>query len=170
MIFSEKSTARESGGCYPQEPGILILFVAAKIKDIVGKGKEYVWPRPELCPRCKGSGVWGHGFVLAYFDGLGEGLWLRRYRCPVCGCVVRLRPSGYLSRFWASVESIRFSLSQRLEKGRWPPELSRSRQRHWMRALRRKAEAYLGRSWEGGLMAAFNQLLRDGRNPVSRSI
>jgi hypothetical protein len=170
VIFSGKSTARESGGWYAPEPRILILFVAAKIKEILAKGKDYVWPRPEICPRCRGSGVWGHGFVPAYFDGVSESVWLRRYRCPLCRCVVRLRPAGYLSRFWASIESIRMSLSHRLEKGRWPPELSRSRQRHWMRALRRKVEAYLGRSWGGGLMGGFDHLLMQGRNPVSRSI
>jgi hypothetical protein len=39
-----------------------------------------------------------------------------------------------------------------------------------MRALSRKVEAYLGKSWTGGLMAAFDQLLMQGRNPMSRSI
>jgi hypothetical protein len=39
-----------------------------------------------------------------------------------------------------------------------------------MRALKRKAEAYLGKTWGEGLMAAFDHLLAGGRNPVSRSI
>jgi hypothetical protein len=39
-----------------------------------------------------------------------------------------------------------------------------------MRALRRKVEAYLGKNWGGGLMAAFDQLVMQGSNPVSRSI
>jgi len=148
----------------------LILFVAAKIKEIFREGKDYPWPRPEVCPRCEVSGVWGHGFVLALFDGLNEGLWLRRYRCPECGCVVRLRPEGYFSRFQASVDSIRLSLSYRLDRERWPPCVSRSRQGHWMRALRRKVEAYLGKSWGGGLIGGFDHLVSLGRNPVSRSI
>jgi hypothetical protein len=37
-------------------------------------------------------------------------------------------------------------------------------------ALKRKAEAYLGKGWKGGLMAAFALLLEQGVNPVSRSI
>lgn len=166
------STALKDNGALvsPQKTETLILFVAVKIKEIFSFGRRYPWPRPELCPRCRISGVWGHGFVQAYFDGLGEGVWLRRYRCPVCGCVMRLRPQGHLSRFQASIESIRMSLSERLKKGRWPPNLSRSRQGHWMRALRRKTEAYLGKSWKGGLMAAFDHLLIQGINPVSRSI
>jgi hypothetical protein len=39
-----------------------------------------------------------------------------------------------------------------------------------MRALKRKSEAYLGKTWGGSLMAAFDYLLCRGRNPVSRSI
>ena len=148
----------------------MIIYVSAMIKEIFSLGKRYPWPRPKQCPCCAGRRVWGHGFVLALFDGFDEGLWLRRFRCPLCGCVVRLRPEGYLSRFQASVESIRLSLSHRLEKGRWPPFLSRSRQGHWMRALRRKSEAYLGKLWRGGLMEAFDHLLCRARNPVSRSI
>ena len=170
VIFSQKSTALKSGAFKPPTDRILILFVAAKIKEILARGKGYPWRKPKLCPRCEISGVWGHGFVLAYFDGLSDGVWLKRYRCPLCGCVVKLRPESYLSRFQASVESIRFSLSHRLEKGRWPPDLPRSRQSHWMRALKRKSEAYLGKTWDGRLMAAFDHLLATGRNPVSRSI
>jgi hypothetical protein len=39
-----------------------------------------------------------------------------------------------------------------------------------MRALKRKAEAYLGKMWAGSLMEAFEHVLSLGRNPVSRSI
>ena len=148
----------------------MVILVEAELKQIVEQQRDYPWPRPEACPRCHECRLWGHGFVLAYFDGFSEGLWLRPYRCPLCRCVVRVRPNGYLSRFQASVESIRLRLSHRLEKGRWPPFLSRSRQSHWMRALRRKSEAYLGKTWAGGLMAAFDHLLCRGKNPVSRSI
>ena len=169
-VFLGKSTALKNGAIKPPHDEILILFVAAKIKEILALGKDYPWRKPKLCPRCRISRVWGHGFVLAYFDGLSEGLWLKRYRCPLCGCVLRLRPEGYLRRFQATVESIRSSLSRRLEMGRWPPNLLRSRQSHWLRALRRKSEAYLGKTWGGGLMAAFDHLLAQGKNPVSRSI
>ena len=154
----------------PNNGRILILYVAAAIKEIFSLGRRYPWVRPEQCPCCGGRRVWGHGYVLAFFDGFTEGLWLRRYRCPECRCVLRVRPEGYLNRFQATVESIRLSLTHRVLRGRWPPELSRSRQRHWMRALRRKVEAYLGKRWSGGLMEAFDHLLSLGKNPVSRSI
>ena len=167
----DRPPLKQVGFCRgPQNGRILIFFVAAKIKEIFSLGRRYPWPRPEHCPRCEGRRVWGHGYALAYFDGFEEGLWLRRYRCPECGCVMRLRPEGYLSRFQASLESIRLSLSHRLLRGRWPPCLSRSRQRHWMKALKRKVEAYLGKRWTRGLMVAFDHLLSLGKNPVSRSI
>jgi hypothetical protein len=170
LLGEEHRPGKNGAFVKPPTDKILILFVGAKIKEIFLRGRDYAWPKPEICPRCKIAGLWGHGFTLAYFDGFSQGLWLRRYRCHLCGCVVRLRPEGYLSRFQASVASIRLSLSHRLGNGRWPPFLSRSRQGHWLRALRRKTEAYLGKLWAGGLMAAFDHLLIQGRNPVSRSI
>ena len=148
----------------------MILFIHAKIKDIFKLGRNYAWPRPEVCPRCHLSNVWGHGYVQGYFDGFNKGLLLKRYRCPGCGCVIRLRPAGYLSRFQASVSTIRFCLSHRLRYGRWPPGCSRTRQEHWLRALKRKILAYLGQTWKGRLLEGFDHLLARGINPVSRFI
>ena len=169
--IGETTALQQTGpGQGPHTNRTLIFFVAAKIKEIFALGRHYPWPRPELCPRCHERAVWGHGFVLAYFDGFDQGVLLRRYRCPGCGCVIRLRPEGYFSRFQASIATIRFSLSHRLRRGRWPPHLSRSRQGHWLRALRRKAAAYLDQRWRQGLMVAFERLLCRGTIPVSRSI
>ena len=148
----------------------MIAFVAAKLKEILDKGRDYPWPRPEICPCCKDHTLWGHGFVESYFDGFSEGLLLRRYRCPLCGCIVKLRPSGYFSRFQASISTIRSRISHRVKKGRWPPGLSRSRQGHWLRALVRKTHAYLGYSWKRCLIEAFDYLLAQGTVPVSRSM
>jgi len=148
----------------------MISFVPAKLKDIFEKGRDYPWPKPEACPRCKDSKIWGHGFVDSYFDGFTGGLLLRRYRCPLCGCILKLRPCDYFSRFQASIDTIRFSLSHRLRYGRWPPGLSRSRQGHWLRALRRKVEGYLGRGWKACLIEGFDYFLARGINPVSRSM
>ena len=147
----------------------LILYIAAKIKEVFKLGRRYPWPRPEICPGCRQSGLWGHGYVSAYFDGFDEGIFLKRYRCPGCGCVIRLRPKGYLSRFQAPLDAIRLSLSCHLKYGRWPPGLSRSRQGHWLRALRRKILAYLGQSWKESFLEAFDHLIARGINPVSRS-
>ena len=66
--------------------------------------------------------VWGHGYVEAYFDEAGsQSVYLKRYRCPECRVVMRLRPSGYWKRIQAAVATVRQCLMDRLEKGRWPP-------------------------------------------------
>ncbi len=148
----------------------MIKFVSVKLKEIFEKGRDYPWPKLEVCPNCKDHKLWGHGFVENYFDGFSEGLLLRRYRCPLCGCIVKLRPCGYFSRFQAPIKTIRSRISHRLKTGRWPAGLSRCRQGHWLRALVRKVEAYLGKSWEKGLIEGFDHLLKQGKIPVSRSI
>jgi len=51
-------------------------------------------------------------------------LWLKRYRCPNCGCIILMRPASHFSRFQASRETIRFALEQRINHGRWPPDLT----------------------------------------------
>jgi hypothetical protein len=147
----------------------MIIFVCARLKDIFNKGKEYGWPRPKRCPRCELSKLWGHGFVLAYFDVIAGGVYLRRYRCPECGCVVRLRPTGYFPRIQASIESIRASIEHRIDKGRWPAGSSRTRQGHWLRALIQNAVAYFGNAWKERLAGAFDRLLCLGVVPVSRA-
>ncbi|CAO0823067.1 hypothetical protein DFAR_3460046 [Desulfarculales bacterium] len=57
-------------------------------------------------------------------------IWLRRFLCPACRAVIRLRPRGYWSRSQALVEIIRRSLANKLARGRWAPGLPRSRQRY----------------------------------------
>jgi hypothetical protein len=114
--------------------------------------------------------IWGHGYVAAYFDGFSEALFLRRYRCPDCGCVYRLRPAGYFRRFQATAACIRASISRRLLQGRWNPGLPRSRQRHWLAGLVRQVRFHLGPSWQGDLPAAFDLLAGQGVAAVSRSI
>ena len=148
----------------------MIFYIHIKLKELLEKGRDYPWPKPKVCLRCRDSKLWGHGYVDSYFDGFSDALLLRRYCCPRCSCILKLRPCGYLSRFQASIESIRSSISHRIKAGRWSRGLSRSRQGHWLRALKRKVEAYLGKTWKGGLIEAFDHLLSQGHNPVSRSI
>ena len=148
----------------------MIIAVAAQLKEIVDKAKQYPWPRPGQCPRCHRNGVWGHGFVEAWFDECHSSLYLRRYRCPECGCVIRLKPKGYFARCQASIEAIRNSIGERLRTGGWPDQSSRSRQGHWLRSLRRKTMAYFGNSFAGNLLQAFDQVCQMGKVPVSRAI
>lgn len=148
----------------------MVIPVEAKLKQIVEQQRDYPWPRPEPCPRCQEPRVWGHGFVEAYFDQYACPVLLRRFRCPGCGCVMRLRPKGYFERFQASIHRIYECLSRRIVNGRYGTELSRSRQRHWMLALQRQVAAVLGESFRSRLLEGFEALLQCGRVPVAGRI
>lgn len=172
-VLGDRSTLPPKQGiriAHSQKDGVMIIFVRAHLKEIFDQERKYAWPRPERCPLCGMCKVWGHGFVLAYFDGIGGGVYLRRYRCPECRCVLRLRPIGFFARIQASIETIRESLWQRLHKGRWPRGSSGSRRRHWLKALTRNAVAFLGNAWNNALMEAFDRLISLGVIPVSRAI
>jgi hypothetical protein len=153
-----------------QKDILMIFSVLVSIKEIVERGRDFPWPRPAVCPRCEGRRVWGHGFITAFFDGFSDEVFLRRYRCPECRCVMRVRPSGYFERVQASIETIRSCISLRLEKGRWPPGISRSRQGHWLRSLSRTVLARFGQGWSGRLLEGFDELMERGETPVSRRI
>jgi hypothetical protein len=148
----------------------MVIPVEADLKQILEHERAYRWPRPACCPRCRQARVWGHGFVRAYFDEHPVHLLLRRFRCPGCGCVMRLRPAGYFARFQASRRRIFASISQRLISGRYLPELSRSRQRHWVRALQRQVRALLGEGYRERLLEGFEALVQQGRVPVAARI
>jgi hypothetical protein len=105
---------------------------------------------------------------MAYFDGFSNALWLKRFRCPDCRCIVRMKPKGYFRRFQASIDVIRSSLSKRLTAGKWCTGRSTSRQRHWLSALRSNVAAVLGTG--GQLMTGFDRLILMGIVPVSRGI
>lgn len=148
----------------------MILSLCVCIKEIVDEGRNFAWPRPETCPRCHGDRIWGHGFVGALFDGFVQQVLLRRWRCPDCRCVMRVRPSGYFERVQAPIERIRSSIACRLKTGRWPPGSCRRRQGHWLRSLRRTIQARLGAQWMDRPLAGFDHLIEKGIIPVSRSI
>ena len=148
----------------------MILPVVVVLKEIYEKGRDYLWPRPEVCPCCKARRLWGHGFVLAYFDGFASGVLLRRYRCSQCRCVIRLKPQGYFDRFQSSIETIRAIICDLVEKKLSFSGVSRTRKAHWLKALKRKARAYFGDPFENRVLGAFDRLIEMGRIPVSRSI
>jgi hypothetical protein len=134
-------------------------------------GRQYPWERPEQCPKCKGVGVWGHGYVGAYFDEAGSGcVLLKRYRCPQCGVVIRLRPAGHWRRIQASIAVVRQCVVDRLEKGRWPPRCNCARGRHWLRALKRQVRTHLGMSYAERIAEGFSELVSRGVCAVSRAV
>lgn len=181
MVKEEGEERREKGlVTHPSLPvrrspttqhNFLIVLVDLCVKTLAELGRDYPWQRPEQCPRCGGVRVWGHGFVGAYFDEAGEGMvLLKRYRCPECRVVIRLRPKGYFRRIQASVAAIRVSVQHRIGTGRWPPGSNRERQRHWLQGLRRQVLAHLGMGYGARLMEGFEELVGRGICAVSRSV
>lgn len=168
--MSDRSTPKKPGRLATPETTDteMILFVCAKLNDIFEQGRNFNWIKPQICPRCGSVRMWGHGFVIAYFDGFTQGLFLRRYRCPGCKCIVRMKVQGYFRRFQASIDTIGCCLEHRLSRGRWRKDLIASRQRHWLSALRRKCMAFFGLGID--LMAGFDRLANKGVIPVSRAI
>jgi len=148
----------------------MVIFFPVILKQLFHLGRFFPWPKPERCPRCGSHRLWGHGFVAAYFDGFDQPFSLKRYRCPNCGCVLRLRPSGYFKRFQSPIGTIRCSIVQKTTAGCWLSGLSRSRQNHWFRSVCKRIKAYLTDTWDLGAVAAFDYLLIKGHIPVSRVI
>ena len=148
----------------------MIVAVCVSINEIQEKGRDFPWPRPDHCPKCLGERLWFHGFVLALFDGLAMGVWLRRVRCPDCKGVHRMTPGGYFRRFQAPVAMVRACIVMRVETGRWPSGLSRQRQGHWLAALKKKTLAYLGLEWMRSMGEAFDSLIWKEQIPASRSL
>ena len=148
----------------------MIQFAAVILKEIFDQGRNFSWEPPTKCPRCNHYKVWGHGYVSAFFDGFTDSLWLKRYRCPDCGCVITMRPASHFSRFQSSRATIRSALQHRLKHGRWPSDISSARMRHWLTNLKRHIKAHIPHSWEPGLMVCYDHLLEMGKIPVSRSI
>ena len=147
----------------------MIIFLPINLKDLSTLKKKYPWPNPGQCPRCKRHKIWGHGFQTSLFDGFPEPLPLKRYLCPDCKSIVKIRPDGYFKCFQASVDAIRKSIATKAENGKWLPHLLRSRQNHWFQALKKNTAALIGVSFTVGLLA-FETILSMGINPVSRSI
>ncbi len=148
----------------------MILFIDVILKEIFDQGRNFSWEKPKQCPRCCSWKLWGHGFVQALFDGFSTALWLKRYRCPDCKCIIRMRPKSHFSRFQSSKETIRSALEHRVSHGKWPSNMTPPRMRHWMRNLKLQVKAHLTDMWKLGLLAGFDQLVNMGRVPVSSSI
>jgi len=117
----------------------LVLNIELDFKRLAEEGKEYGWPRVDWCARCNGRRLWGHGYVLRYFDGCAEGLWMKRYRCPECKAVHTMRPQTHWRGFWAGWLTIVASLVSKQEWGRWLQGITRQRQQYWWKGYRKQA-------------------------------
>jgi hypothetical protein len=167
--YADRSPENRVGFADPlNNEDFMILSVCAKLKDIYDQGRKFNWVKPDICPRCGSVRVWGHGFVPAYFDGFTECFFLRRFRCSDCQCVIRMKPEGFFNRFHVSMEVIYNSLKDRLASGKWNPFLGKSRQRHWLMALKKKAVAFFGFGMDP--IAAFDRFMEMSVIPVSRGM
>lgn len=109
----------------------IIVYVSIDFNKLQEKKKNYPWPRLDQCPSCEGTRVWGHGYVLRFFDGYETGVWLKRYRCPECKAVHTSRPETHYRGFWASWKTILLCLFEKGTNNRWLSVLSRQRQQYW---------------------------------------
>ena len=147
----------------------MIISVEVNLKKILKLKRKFKWPRPKICPKCRGHKVWGHGFVLANFDGFKLSLYIKRYRCPNCLTVMRMRPGEYFPRFQASIKTIRSSILNKSTRNFWSKTICRVRQQHWFRALIRRISAFLGNNFKYSVVEGFDYLMSKKINPVSRS-
>jgi len=105
---------------------------------------------------------------LRYFDGFSAALPMKCYRCPLCGCVITVRPAEYFPRIRSCMQVIVTCLTQRLEQGRWPAlALRRSRLRHWLANLAGQVRIYLTETWSGGLLRGYEELRARGLIPIA---
>ncbi len=148
----------------------MVIFFSVILKELFILGRDYPWPKPDSCLRCGSFRLWGHGFVSAYFDGYDRAFSLKRYRCPDCGCVIRLRPKGYFKRFQACIAAIRSSIVSKASINKWIAGINRSRQCHWFGSLCRRIKVYLTDAWGHGVVAGFDYLYQMDQTPVSRAI
>ena len=121
----------------------MVIFSDVKLKELFKKERDYPWQKPKNCPCCNSQRLWGHGFAEAIFDGYARPLLLKLYHCPDCRSITRLRPKGYFKRFQAPIETIRSSITLKSKNNRWLPGINRSRQGHWIKALKKRIKAYL---------------------------
>jgi hypothetical protein len=143
------------------------------VKEIFRLGRKFPFLRPRSCLRvgCGSTRIWSHGFVGRYFDECDSPVELRRWRCPDCGAVYTMRPFGYWPRHHAPIRIILKSLCHRILRGFWDKAngLTRERQGHWLRALKRNILSHLGMGFGGGVMAGFHSLVPIIGVPVVRS-
>jgi len=149
----------------------MIINQEINLADIFRLGRSYEYIRPDKCPQCGSSRIWGHGFVSRYFDDYDLCLYLKRWICAECGCVISIRPVNYFARHHCIILKIFSVLSERLNTGFWSrdPCIRRQRGGHWLRALKRNIQVFLGNEWAEKTITGFNQLITLSKCPVLRT-
>jgi len=146
----------------------MIMSIPVDIKRLVKLKKGYPWSKPDHCTNCKNPNLWGHGFVDAFFDCEKDPLPLKRYRCPNCGNVIKLKPQGYFNRFHATIDTIRESISSLAATGKYITGVTYQRQYRWLNALIRHATARYKLC--ANLAQVFEKMIAGSKIPVCRTI
>lgn len=121
----------------------MIININTRLKKIKDLGKKYPWQKPERCPRCGNCTLWGHGFVKRYFDGYSACLFLKRWRCPLCGAVHTMRPINYYPRFQLPIFIIFLSIFSKIVFSRWlKRDITRQRQQYWFKGFIKQAHRF----------------------------
>lgn len=150
----------------------LILYLSVDLEELSSLGKAFRWSRPRRCFGCSSTRVWGHGYVLRYFDELVEGVWLKRWRCDDCRCVYTMRPHEYWRRFRARYTAIVESIQAKASGKPFLPTVVRQRQQYWWRGfIRQQHIEGIGTSLERllgeGIVAATHSLSDRGIRPTA---
>ena len=149
----------------------MIINQEINIVDVFRLEKGYEYIRPEQCPRCNCFKIWGHGYVERYFDGYDTCLYLKRWICVDCGCVISIRPLNYFARHHSITPIIFSTLEQRISTGFWSRDSGITRQRggHWLRALKINIKLLFGNELVGRFLTGFQQLITIDQCPVLRT-
>ena len=110
----------------------MLLKTNASLHEISSQGKLYQWQKPKQCPRCHNPRLWGHGFVLRVFQELLEAVFLKRWRCPRCCCILSVKPSGFDQGYVRTKrETIASEIHHRLIHKKWH-QAPRQRAGYWL--------------------------------------
>lgn len=110
----------------------MILLCGVSLTELEKIQKDYPWEKPKSCPKCN-SGLWGHGFVLRYFNACLNGIFVKRWRCPHCKLILTCRPNAYWRRCQETIANIFEALLFRIKQLKWPPWVSRQRGGYWLK-------------------------------------
>ena len=113
---------------------LLILYATVAVKELHDLGRLYPWQKPTHCPSCRSDRLWGHGFVLRYFEPFHEAFFIKRYRCPGCNAVHTLRPKLYPQGCRYPLVVMLQCLMMKTETDHWSDALPRQLQQAWWRA------------------------------------
>jgi hypothetical protein len=144
-------------------------FFSCRLDQLAKLKRDYPFPIPDRCPCCQGR-IWKHGFTTAYFHPFSDPLYIRLLRCPDCGTVFRLKPTGYLPRFSFSLVEIFLFLFVRKAYPHPEAPINPQTRRSWLKRLKRQIKVTLADLKSKDYKAGFLRLLQQGFSPVSSAM